>query len=728
MAIASAIFLVLSLVLAVLFGTQTSPWTWGPAMASLLVAGTSAVVVLMRQPTRSLNPAMLVMGVLVVAWFGLRALLSPVHEYGQADLLLLGAALGGFFSVLAIERSERAVWTLTWGIAGLLLASLIVMVIQVNHPGYRPLLTNSRGSEVPTGFFTHYNYAANYLLVSSVWLLAMAWMGSKQRILQITLAILGTLGLASIWWTNSRGGLLAGLIALSCFALVILIDGKRRKAKWFPLAAIALPFMALTLMGMLIYGWQEFQAKRSHDGQGDISILLDNSVRLNYLGLAVSGIAEHPMTGGGSQSFSWEGYQHWDPESLGHHSTKPEFVHNEWLQAAHDYGLIGFLLVLSLLGTFLICAVLRMGFEPVKKDSGPSLRTALRLAGVAGLAAILCQSNFSFILHLAPGALLLGMCLAASCQWRASGTLSHAQKWLQRGSFGSLGVAALILLTPLSWKGSQVMAAMWPSHYSKHLDARKSESLQALDRAIEIWPQASLHMDRGLEYHKLMLASEDPATQDLLADKALADYRSALELHPYLPEAAINLANLLSLLGEDAKAEEAYLKAIELQGGMEPTFRSHYFYAIHLYGMGLDSLREGQVETAVDQLQRASAEIELTPLWSGEDRALQISILESLGSAHEIAGNTKEALAAYTEAATMHWGDGRRVHLRAALVLAAKANEARLDGDTTTALQLFTQARQRVNQAGGQLPPDISPERRADFTRRLDAMIRRLQE
>ncbi len=726
MPVISAIFLLLSLTLAVLFGTQTDAWTWGPAMVALIPALVAGLVVLLKQPSRMLNPAMLIMGGLCVAWFAIRTLQSPVEALGQADLMLLSGTLGAFISVLAIQQCRRAQWVLTGGIATLLAANLVVILVQKINPGWRPLLINSLDHEIVSGFFTHYNYAANYLLVSSLWLLGEAW-NSRQRVLKFGLGLLGALGIAAIWWTGSRGGLLAAIVALGCFGAVILVEAKRGKAKWFPVAAVAIPFVALVLLGLLFSGWQEIQESRGQDAEGGVKVLLDNSVRLNYIGLAVSCLTTHLIAGGGSQSFSWECFREWDERVLGWHGTKPEFVHNEWLQAATDYGLVGFGLLIGLISVVVISAVLRLCFEP-KANSPDKRTTALRLGGMAALMGMLVHANFSFVFHLLPGAMLLGMGLAATCQWQNPVPAGKATAQGQRAAFAVFALAMLVLLAPLAWKGTRVMLAMWSSHYSKHRDAHAPDQLVDLDRAIEIWPQASLLMKRGLMHHELALATEDTDVKSSLMKSALADYTSAAKHHPHLPDAAINRANVLSRLGRNEMAEEAYLKAIELQGGMDSAYRSHNHYANHLYGLGRDALDEQNFETALVHLQKAAEQIDRALFRDAQTRAREIAIHEWLGIAYANNGMSEQALASYGHAATIHYGSGRHAFLRSAIVQAALAREKQKQREPAQALALFLEARQSVRKAGGRLPENLSAEQRDAFVRALDERIKRLRE
>lgn len=724
MPVASAIFLIFSLILAVLFGAQTSPWSWGPALICLLIAKVSALSELIKKPTRTLNGPMLIMGGLTVIWFGIRALHSPVSELGMADLLLLASTVGGFLSLLAIQRCQRATHILTAGIAGLLLANLMVMLMQICKPGYSPLTYKS--SESVTGFFTHYNYAANYLLFSAIWLLAHAW-HSRRLIIKIMLGLLGALGLASIYWTKSRGGLVSALIAMACLGALILVQAKRDNHKWFPIAAIATPFVLMILIGILMSGWQDIQSHRSHDGSGEISRVLDSTVRLNYLGIAVSCMTDHPLLGGGSQSFAWECYQHWDIANHGGFYTKPEFVHNEWLQAATDYGLIGFLLILGLMSVMIISVILRACFE-TEAERKPSPCNSMRMAGLAGLVGLLVHANFSFIFHLMPGALMLGMSIAAACQWNRNDAPKPRMQHLQRGLVSIFVLSALVLVTPLAWKGTRVLVAIWPSQYAKNMQIRASEKLHALDKAIKIWPQASLYLDRAILRHDLALASTEESVHNATIDNAIADYQSAQDYHPYQPESVVNQASLLSHMNRDNEAAEAYELAIRMQGGMERTFRGRYLYASHLILLGAEEMAFGKTSDSIRNLENAADQINQAHCWANEKSQMEITVHELLGLAYEFDDRPSEAMQSYLHAASLYHSMGRRVYLRVAILQAALANEARLAREPSKALDLYLKAKRSVTKARGQLPDDITAEQRSDFVSALDASIKSLRE
>jgi len=105
MPVVSSIFLLLSLVLAVVIGPQMRAWSWGPAMLALGFATMSAIPVLWRRDSRLPSIGTTVFGVLLIAWFSWRAWTSPVVEFAHADVLLLASAIAAFISIRAMQGS-----------------------------------------------------------------------------------------------------------------------------------------------------------------------------------------------------------------------------------------------------------------------------------------------------------------------------------------------------------------------------------------------------------------------------------------------------------------------------------------------------------------------------------------------------------------------------------------------------------------------------------------------
>src|SRR6478752_6626507 len=119
----TALFLLAGLVLAVVIGPQTRPWTWGPSLLALGISLASALPVFWKRDKTSSGFGLLAFGVTVAGWFAWRACNSPVSDLGDADLMLLAAAGGALICIRAIEENVLAETILIWGIALLLLAN-----------------------------------------------------------------------------------------------------------------------------------------------------------------------------------------------------------------------------------------------------------------------------------------------------------------------------------------------------------------------------------------------------------------------------------------------------------------------------------------------------------------------------------------------------------------------------------------------------------------------------
>ncbi len=719
MPVFSAIFLVAALVLAVVLGPQTRPWTWGPAMAALGISVLAAVPVIWKRGKAPADFGLLAVGTLTAAWFAWRAWLSPVAELGQADLLLVSCAVGAFVSIRAIAGNPLAERILSWGIALLLLANLVVIGKQIQDPSFSPVFHTRASATMVSGFFAHYNEAANYLIASTMLVAAAALFGRHALATRMLWLLLALAGLAGVWFTRSRGGIFGAAVACGVFAAIALMLGKRRDARWFAPALIAIPVIGLAIGAFLFMGWQDAQETR-RAGSG-IEQLLDNDTRLYLLGIATSCIGLHPWVGGGSRSFSWENFRFFECQLQRHAGNRPELVHNEWVQSATDYGLVGAGLLAGWLGALALAAILRVLFEetPKERDS----RDAWRLGALAGLAGMLVQSCFSFVFHLLPGILLLGICLGQMS--RSTARSPGPQTLGSRMLLSIAAIACAALLLPAGWLGIQVTRILWPTWFSQQAATTSAESrIDALSEAIGLWPQAAFYQERAAVFQTIAGSNVGPDFREP-AERAIDDYQEAARLHPYDPRLAVNCANLLSQVQRDAEAEQWYAKAIQLQGGMEPGFRGHFSFANHYLRKGLRQFRPDDPQPALAALELSAEQIETAAQqmhWVIADmRDPRVFIHESLGSVREAAGDRDGALESYNFAAKLE--GGTRAHYRAAVLIGKMAVAEWSRRRPSEALTLFMDARKRIGQAGNALPQGVTLSQRVEYLAYLDRTI-----
>lgn len=717
----SSLFLVLSLVLAVVIGPQTRSWTWGPAMISLGLATALAIPGLWTR-NRSTDFKLIALCVLVAGWFAWRAWFSPVAELATADLLLLAGAVGSFISIRGIIGNRTAEKILIWGVALLLLANVVVVARQVMTPAFTPVF-EARAASLPAGFFAHYNECANYLIASSLLVGAAAFLSNDGRTSRVIWAVIAIAGLVAVYFTRSRGGLLGAVVGCGVFACMALAIGKQTRAKWFAPALIAIPIIGIVLATSLFLGWRETQEFRN---QGNSVVgMFDNTARLFFLGVAFSCIGLHPLIGGGSRSFSWESFRFLDRDLHGGAlSHTPEQVHNELLQAFTDYGIIGAILLIALLGTLIVISVYRSLFSDDLEEKRDTA-SLWYLGGFAGLAGMFVQSSFSFVFHLFPGVILLGLCLGQMSHGLSRGSKFqfHATRLLL--SVGAL--ASLTVLLPFGWKGARVTFFLWDSYLTKPSSLSVESKVETLTHAIRVWPQSTFFTDRAANYRS-MASSPDSVNPSDLIEKALHDYQAAEILHPFNPAISVNHANLLSHVKRDAEAEKTFNRAIQLQGGMEPAFRARFSKANHLLSKGTQIYKSGDHRAALPVLEAAAEDMEQAAKemhWIVEDmRTRRVRVHESLGIARETNGDLMGALNSYNFASGLYLGD--RAHYRAGVALgkiAASSWAARRPSD---ALSQFIEAKRRI-QITPEVPGGVTLSQRVEYLAYLDKMIQFLK-
>ena len=721
MPVVSSIFLVLTLVLAVVIGPQTRAWTWGPALLALGVGVLAALPALWRKTRIAGDFGLMALGLLVAGWFAWRAWISPVAELGDADLMLLAGVVGTFICLRAIEGHQLAERILNTGIGLLLLASLIVVWKQVIDPSFSPVF-RTRVAGFASGFYAHYNEGANYLIASSLLVAADACFRKQSLAMRILWGLVVIGGLAAVYFTHSRGGILGAAVGGGIFMACALIIGRRNQARWFAPAVIAIPIVGLILGSFVYSGWMTSQELRN--AQLDVTKMMDNNARLYLLGLALSCVGLHPMAGGGSRSFSWESFLFSEGKLQGDIITHvPEQVHNELMQAATDYGIIGAGLLIGLLCSLVMVVVIRILFsESVSKSS---FEDVWRIGGLAALAGMFVQSCFSFVFHLLPGAILLGICLGQISR----STVKSGKAPQVTGSKIILSLSAIacsVFLLPVGWKGFQVTSVLWASYFSKQPVTSNESRIEALNQALKIWPQSSFYQERAFIFQEMSSANEGPSSKDS-AERAISDYEKAERCHPFDPNPVVNRANVLSQLKRDTEAENAYTRAISLQGGMEPGFRVRFSLAKHLMQKGLRQFNAeyptdalATLEVAAQQMEESIKQMHWVISDMGETR---ISIQESLGVAREASGDYGGAMKAYDFAATCFPdGTGVRAHYRAGVLngkLAASAWASRRSGE---ALWYFIEAKKRIELAK-KLPQGVTPSQRLEYLDYLDKSI-----
>ncbi len=598
MSVVSAAMLALAFWLALLFGAQTEAWSWGPAFLALglgLVAGAFV-------QRRSAGPWGLLLVLLAAGlWLAGRCLTSPVAEFAWSDGALVLGLLASAWLGSGLRVGGGPIALLHAGLALAVIGNAVVALMQWHDPAFTWPYAN-RPVGAPTGFFGHYNYLSNFVVGAGFLFLGRACFSRDPGVLRGAYAVGFLAAVVCVLLSGSRGGLLTLGVALVAFLVAAALLGWRRKSRWMPVVATAIP---LVVVGGAALGWvliTKIQERR--DQPGEMTVVVDNYARLNWIGLALRTSTEHPVAGGGSRSYSWERNRHWDTETDGLGRENERFVHNELVQVATDYGWLGAgLVVACLVPLFWIPLA---GLCTGEKSTGDEADLdAVRVGLLAAASGVLFQANISFVFHLLPSTLLLGLFFGLALGLRRHSAGSAVVPVLRLSG----GVVLAVCCLGFGWCASDVLRRVWPVLYANPSMAVSdpAAAMAALDVAARRWTGHRIHEERG-HLGRQLAAREGLDTDEVRRwnEEAERSYLQAARLHPHHAGLAVNRGNALSALGKEAEARAEFERAIELQGGLEAMFRGRYFLALHLYTTWFDRWqRERRASEALWHFRRA---------------------------------------------------------------------------------------------------------------------------
>ncbi len=589
--------MVLALALGVSLGGQTIDYTWGPALLALALALPTACGGASAFRERG-KGTWIALAFLIFAWGWIlwRCSSSPVREYARADALLAGGMIAGCVWALLAAPRGAAVRILMVGLTLLGLADLGIGLCQLRDPLFAWPFASRSAQPFPSGLIGHYNHLADFSLVSAAFLAARFLYARDSRPERVLQALGFVAAVSCVVMSGSRGGATALGTALAVLVVTAAFRAWRDKSK----QARSLGIAAVVTLVLLAVAWvvvvRHSQERRGIQN-GGVEKFADNYSRLLTYGQALDMSLQHPLAGGGSRSFGWLKYAAWKPEESGLQPKNDDFVHNELLQSAVEYGWGGALLIGAAALASILCSVaglLSGGSTAAAERARRGPVDAMMCGGLAAMSGTLMHSNFSFVTHTIPGAIYLGLAIGFALPRRLVESYPSAKATL----------LALLILSPLAgllawagFRGSSAYRQLWPVSFGREQLGRIAPGLgmERMRAAIDTWPAADLSGSAG------NLARQAAVREGLSADEAkdwfaqAADrYADARKLNPFDPEWAINRANVLSAAGRDADADAEYEAALRLQGGMEGTFRVRYYYARHLFGRYYRDWKEKQ--------------------------------------------------------------------------------------------------------------------------------------
>ncbi len=381
-----------------------------------------------------------------LGWFALAAggyfLLRCLNSYAVVDSWaeaprILGAFVYYVAGVYAAQNKNPG------RIVGVLSAALLLNMLAmwaVRQPWFclewtgRAMYTPEGTNSLPTSLFIYKNFAGVFFCVGG--------------------CVLG----AWAWWMQRGTMRVAGLCVALGSVLCSLMCGTRAVYLVLPLSLGVLWFICVLLR---VFRDQRIGALNVLLGIGwfaGILIAVADFLFGYQLAGAVTGVNSHlrfliwaavcevlpdaPLWGYGAQAATWELVPYYNEWQL------PNYVHNEYLQAWADYGMIGLILMLLVLFLHVVQGVRCL----IAEDCLPS-RQYLAGGALLVLVAVAVYAMVDFPWH---SFALVTMC-AFCCGVLASPYASRQQPWFSRRNWQGAGRSPMVSIRAQKWPGRTLL-------------------------------------------------------------------------------------------------------------------------------------------------------------------------------------------------------------------------------------------------------------------------------
>ena len=426
----------------------------------------------------------------------------------------------------------------------------------------RPEAYNGRGS----GTFVCPNHLAGFLEMVLGLMVARAVIVRRESqsveravILKILIMYAAVMAVAGILVTLSRSGWAATVIGLSA----MLFLGEWRLRSVLPRAALVLAvltFMAVMLWNVGSIRNYVIKSLRVDNQTQGISL---SDPTLGGRALMWSGtfrmIRDAPLFGTGIGSWQWV-YQRY--KAPGVTASEPDYTHNDYLNLAADYGLVGVVIMLAVFISFF-----RHAWR-ISRTAQHSEQRAFAVGAMLSVISILVHSWFDFNLHIPANSLLLAaiMGLTAAMGDPQRPLPAKTVQPITRYALGAAviclsGIGARFFLPTLMAFHNTVLGngAKWELNYDT--------AFSHYGRATALDPRyPEPHVKTGDIYLSSANWRKGPAKageRRSLASKAIQAYERALALNPLLAYVRVSKARAHELAGEDELALQNYRQAIE---------------------------------------------------------------------------------------------------------------------------------------------------------------------
>ena len=309
------------------------------------------------------------LGLAVGLYFLLRCVAAPslVESWGHAALLL-GCVVYYVAGIQAAQGSGRAV-------VGTLVVAVLVNAVyfglmrlpeaSVAWSG-RPELGLTGPNSQPTGLFFYENFAGYFFMACGFVLLYLSLTSRASRGRRLILLIPALLSMGLAGCCNTLSPLIASLILLP-FGWVLFCLHRVASGRSLGFASFLVSAFLLVAISVAVYGlvWGHFFDWLAND--------VDTHLRYQIWGDLVQQLGASGLWGQGA------GASQWSIATIFNEWCRPNFAHNEYLQAWVDFGGVGLALMLLFLVLHLSAGLMTLSSDAITPERRQLVSVALLL-------------------------------------------------------------------------------------------------------------------------------------------------------------------------------------------------------------------------------------------------------------------------------------------------------------------------------------------------------------
>lgn len=411
----------------------------------LLIASAAVLTLFSLRKTKiQARPSCLAAAGALTAYIAVRASYSPVTYLALPDFFMVLAALCVYLlAALHIVKSKQRMFF--FGLLLLIAIGQTMLAARQFSTGTDKLLFNFVRYNVEhraSGQYVSPNHLAGFLEVVAVMGLSLVIWGTWKPWVKIVTGYVSLVSLAGVAMTGSRGGYVSTVVCLLTFCALSVVVVKMA----FPerllkvvLVGGALLLVVCAALPLLLTS----QLVRSRAG-----MIFVKDVRLKIWPAAWEEAKQAPVFGVGGGTFLYYGRKYRDPDV----QTVPTRVHNDYLDMAAEYGIVGLVVIvvfvaLHVIGglrTFLWLVRKRLQFSSDWRSNS----VALNIGCLCAVAAYIVHSVVDFNLHIPANALMMafifGVLANPGLETFHAGKGTHWTNLFFRWVLPALGLAMIV--------------------------------------------------------------------------------------------------------------------------------------------------------------------------------------------------------------------------------------------------------------------------------------------